>query len=131
MGELQKTSEVISRFLKFLEQMEKDYSWAIEEMKQMESMTQDYLHQLELLPSTYHSRAQLATRMKECRVRRRKMKDTVAIYGPIVDLLRTDKGKMIVNQLQQVLGRVRKEEKFREERKYNPKVMKKEEFQLA
>ena len=130
MDELQKTSEEISRFLKFLEQTEKDYAWAIEEMNRAENLTQDYLHQLELLPSTYHGRAHLAKRLKECRIRRRRMKDTFVVYGPVVELLRTERGKLIVNQLQQVLGKVRKEEKFLEERKYTPKVMKKEEFQI-
>ena len=128
MGELQKPSEEISRFLKFLELIEKDYAWAIEQMNQAENLTQDYLHQLELQPSTYHGRAHLAKRLKECRVHRRRMKDMFAVYGPVVELLRNERGKLMVNQLQQVLGKVRKEERFLEERKYTPKVMKPEEF---
>ena len=123
MNELLKTSDEISRFLQFLEQTEKDYAWAIEEMNRAENLTQDYLHQLELLPSTYHGRAHLAKRLKDCRVHRRKLKDTFVVYGPIVDMLRTERGKLIVNQLQQVLGKVRKEEKFLTERKYTPKAM--------
>lgn len=128
MDELQKTSEEISRFLKFLEQTEQDYVWAAENMNRAEGLTQDLLHQLELQPSTYHSRANLAKRLKECRVQRRKMKDMFVVYGPVVELLRNEKGKLMVSQLQQVLGKVRKHERYLEERRYTPKVMKPEEF---
>ena len=52
MNEERKLSEQISNFLKLLEQVEKDYTWAIQEEVQAENLTQDYLHQLELLPFT-------------------------------------------------------------------------------
>lgn len=120
MGELQNTSEEIGRFLRFLEQAEKDYVWAAEEMTRAEGLTQDLLHQLELVSVSYHGRANLAKRLKECRIHRRKMKDMFMMYGPVVEFLRNEKGKLMASQLQQVLGKVRKQERYLEERKYTP-----------
>ena len=60
MSEEKKLSEQISEFLKLLERAEKEYTWAIQEEMQAENLTQDYLHQLELMPFTYHERTQIA-----------------------------------------------------------------------
>lgn len=128
MNEETKTSEQISTFLKFLERIEKDYAWAQQEESKAESQTQDHLHQLELLEFSYHDQAKIAKQLKECRIRRRSMKDTILVYTPIVEFIESEKGKMLIGQLQQVLGKVRKEERRLEERTYTPKVLSKEEF---
>lgn len=128
MNEERKLSELISDFLKFLEQVEKDYTWAIQEEVQAENLTQDYLHQLELLPFTYHERAKIAKKLSECRVQRRAMKDTIMLNGPVVEFLETEKGKVLIAQLQQVLGKVRKGERIIKERTYTPKVLCQEAF---
>ena len=89
MSEEKKLSEQISEFLKLLEQVEKDYAWAIQEESKSEMLTQDYLHQLELVPFTYHERAKVAKQLRDCRVHRRAMKDIMIVNGPIVDFIRT------------------------------------------
>ena len=121
-------STEISAFLKFLERVEKDYAWALQEESKAESQTQDHLHQLELLEFSHHEQAKIAKQLKECRIRRRSMKDTILVYTPIVEFLESEKGKMLIGQLQQVLGKVRKEERRLEERTYTPKVLSKEDF---
>lgn len=123
-----KASDQISTFLKFLEGIEKDYNWALEEESKADGESQDWLHQLELLSLSYHDQAKIARQLKECRIRRRMMKDTIQVYTPIVDFIESDKGKMLISQLQQVLGKVRKEERRLEERTYTPRVLSKEEF---
>lgn len=123
-----KISEQISAFLKFLERIEKDYAWALQEESKAESQTQDHLHQLELLEFSHHEQAKIAKQLKECRIRRRSMKDTILVCTPIVEFLGSEKGKMLISQLQQVLGKVRKEERHLEERTYTPKVLSKEDF---
>ena len=123
-----KASDQISTFLKFLEGIEKDYNWALEEESKADAESQDRLHQLELLDFSYHDHARIARQLKECRIRRRMMKDTIQVYTPIVEFIESDKGKMLISQLQQVLGKVRKEERRLEERTYTPKVLSKEEF---
>ena len=129
MSEEKRLSDQISEFLKLLEQIEKDFEWAIQAEAQDENLTQDYLHQLELLPFSYHDRAKTAEKLKDCRIHRRAMKDTIAITAPIVDFARSEKGKVLISNLQQVLGKVRKEERRLEERTYTPKVLSKEDFQ--
>ena len=128
MNEDTRTSEQISAFLKFLERIEKDYAWALKEESKAEAESQDHLHQLELLEFSYHDQARIARQLKECRIRRRAMKDAIFVYTPIVEFLESEKGKMLIGQLQQVLGRVRKEERRLEERTYTPKVLSKEDF---
>ena len=123
-----KASDQISTFLKFLEGIEKDYNWALEEESKADAESQDRLHQLELLGLSYHDQAKIARQLKECRIRRRMMKDTIQVYTPIVEFIESDKGKMLISQLQQVLGKVRKEERRLEERTYTPRVLSKEEF---
>lgn len=123
-----KASDQISTFLKFLEGIEKDYNWALEEESKADGESQDRLHQLELLSLSYHDQAKIARQLKECRIRRRSMKDTILVYTPIVEFLESEKGKMLISQLQQVLGKVRKEERRLEERTYTPRVLSKEEF---
>ena len=128
MNEDTRTSEQISAFLKFLERIEKDYAWALQEESKADAESQDRLHQLELLDFSYHDQAKIAKQLKECRIRRRSMKDTILVYTPIVEFLESEKGKMLIAQLQQVLGKVRKEERRLEERTYTPKVLQKEAF---
>lgn len=128
MSEEKKLSELISEFLKLLERIEKDYAWAIQEEVQAENLTQDYLHQLELLSLTYHERSKIAKKLSECRIQRRAMKDTIMLNGPVVEFLETEKGKSLIAQLQQVLGKVRKGERIIKERTYTPKVLSPEVF---
>ena len=128
MSEEKKLSEQISEFLKLLEQVEKDYAWAIQEEVQAENLTQDYLHQLELFPISYHERSKIAKKLSECRIQRRAMKDTIMLNGPVVEFLETEKGKILIAQLQQVLGKVRKGERIIKERTYTPKVLSQEDF---
>ena len=49
--------------------------------------------------------------------------------GPVIDFFNAERGKMLVSLLQQVLGKVSKEEKFIEQRTYTPKIFSQEEFQ--
>lgn len=106
-----KTSEQISAFLRFLERIEKDYAWALQEESKAEAESQDRLHQLEFLGLSYHDQSKIAKQLKECRIRRRVMKDTILVYTPIMEFIESEKGKMLIGQLQQVLGKVRKEER--------------------
>jgi hypothetical protein len=89
-------STEISAFLKFLERVEKDYAWALQEESKADAESQDRLHQLELLDFSYHDQARIARQLKECRIRRRSMKDTIMVYTSIVEFLESEKGKMLI-----------------------------------
>lgn len=123
-----KYSETISEFLKQMDQMQKDYDWALQEEDRLEKLTQDYLHMLELTELSYRDRARIAKYIKECRIERRNAKDVIATAAPVVDFLNSEKGKELIGQLQQTLGRVRKAENNIEIRTYMPRVLSKEQF---
>ena len=123
-------SEEISEFLRLLDDAQKDHAWAVEEESRLERLTQDYLHLIELTDLSYHERAKLASKLKECRIQRREAKDMVLVLDPVVEFLETERGKVLLGQLQQVLGKVRKVEKYIENRTYTPKVLCAEEFEI-
>lgn len=125
------TSQRISDFTKFLSQATSDYSFSKEEVFRMEQMTQDYLHKLELQDGNYHERARVAAALRRCRIERRVHKDRISVLEPVVQCLGTDRGKMMVSQLQQMLGDVRKEERATKDRHYVPRVLSQEEYEYV
>ena len=118
-----KFSELISTFCEMVDEAKKDYEWNTEEVKRLEKLTQDYLHKLELEPLTYSERAKLATQMKECRILRRKSKDTVEVLSPFVDLIESERGVQMMNFMREVLGQTRKIERAMEIREYRYRVL--------
>lgn len=125
----QKLSQQISNFLKLLDDAQKDYTWSQIEIVRLEQLTQDYLHILELQQRNYHGRAQVASSIRQCRIDRRNHKDKVSFLEPLVDFLTSDKGKVLVSQLKQTLGAVRKAERSAEDRHYTPRVLTVEEYE--
>ena len=125
----QKLSEQISNFLSMTDQAQKSYKWSQEEIQRLDLLTQDYLHMLELQDSNYHKRAQIAAALRQCRVTRRHHKDNILFLEPLIILLGSDKGKMMVSQLQQTLGAVRKAERSVNDRHYTPRVLSTEEYE--
>lgn len=94
----------------------------------MELLTQDYLHKLELQSCSYHARTRVATAIRDCRAERRRHKDNTIILEPLVGFLQTEKGKLLITQLQQTLGAVRKAERVTQDRQYHPRVLSAEEY---
>lgn len=116
-------STEISNICTLLEDAQKDYIWNKEKIKEMDELTQDYLHKLELDDLKYEERAKLATQLARCRQERREHKDTVAILEPLVQYLDADKGKQLFNLLREALGKTRKAEERMENRVYWPRVL--------
>ena len=69
----------------------KDYQWNSDKIVEMDKLTQDYLHSLELDGLKYEERAKIATQLAKCRQERREHKDTTMILEPLVQYLNTDK----------------------------------------
>lgn len=88
-------------------------------------MTQDYSHILEL---SNVEQTEIANAIKRCRVQRRNSKNTVWITEQPVEFLNGERGKMLIGQLQQVLGKVWREEKVSELCTYILKVLSQEAF---
>ena len=123
-----KLSQHLTDFLQLLDQVQKDYTWSQSELVRLDGLSQDYLHMIELQDHDYHSRAKIANALRHCRIERRIHKDNISFSEPLVTLLSSEKGKLIIAQLQQTLGAVRKAERTAQDRHYNPRVLSSEEY---
>ena len=87
--------------------------------------TSDILHKLELENLNYKERAKLATQLATIRKDRRKYKDEYDEYEEYIDIVNFAKeNEKLIHQLEQLLGSVRKIEKYHSERQYVPRVIK-------
>lgn len=123
----EKQSEIISAFLKLLDDVPKEYKVACDFVNEKDKEAQDIMHEVELNQLKTNEKAKLMTELQNNRRERRYWKDKVDEYQPLNDYLNQSKEfKNIINQLKQILGKVRKAEKYLEERTYKPRIRKKE-----
>lgn len=113
-----KISDQLSECLNFLEQSKKDYRHYYNEVNDKDKENQDYLHELELEQLSYHELAKHAKKMRKSRKERREAKDAVEALSPLIEFLESDLGIKSLNQLKQVLGKVRQKEKNQQNRIY-------------
>lgn len=116
-----KTSVYIEEFLNFLRNAQSEFSFSQEHQKEQEDLTQDILHCIELGELGYHDRAKMASYLKEAREERRQYKNRVEELACIVDFANIN--KKFINELEQLLGEVRKQERYHANRSYHPRVM--------
>lgn len=116
-------SQTISDFLAMMDNAKKDYEWNESERKRMEALTQDYLHDLELMELGYKERAKIATQLAKCRRERREHKDMVVCLEPLVTFLDSEKGRQTMNLMREALGKTRKIESYMQSRKYYHRVL--------
>ena len=116
-------SEVICNFTSFIDEIKNSYDYIQGEIKNMDKLTQDYLHKLELEQSTYKDRSKIATKLKECRIKRRKYKDTIDIIESIYQWSVKNENAKTINQLKESLGMVRKQESLKPNRIYTYKIL--------
>lgn len=118
-----KTSEYLSTFLKFVEQVKSDYKYSYEMVGALDKSTQDILHQLEL--GDCKERGKFATQLTKIRKKRRQHKDYVDILAPLNRYFSEDTNwKQVEKKLSGVLGDVRKQEKYVEgQRAYRPRSL--------
>ena len=115
MAEL-KLSQKIELILGILNQCKTDHIWYISQLEAEENKENTIRHEIEGVglsnrtPPGYKERARLATELQAALISRRVAKDYVAITKPMADLLATDAGKNMINQLQKQLGETRKAE---------------------
>ncbi len=115
-----KNSEHISSFLKFLKDIQTDYNIALETEKEADRETQDILHRLELGNDSYHDMAQMSKIIKSVRLERRKAKDAKTEAEPVIRWIK--ESPQTVRALEQLLGEVRKVEKYNSNRHYTNKT---------
>lgn len=114
-------SEEIKRFLDFVEDSKKLHSVYQEALVMEDKKVQDFLHAIEFEKSA-KERSKICTKLHISRQNRRKYKDIVEEREEIVKFFQDPQHKKTLDQMTQLLGRVRKIEKYHAERTYYPRV---------
>lgn len=114
-------SEHLAAVIQYFRDTAAEYNYNIEQQGYKEDLLQDIGHALELEDLDYHERARLATYEAEVRRERRRHKDAAEELRPIADYISSH--ARFLNELGQVLGKVRKEEKRHEGRHYNKRAL--------
>lgn len=113
-------SDQIKQFLDFVDESRKLYAYSMEKMKEEEKKLQDFLHAIEF-ESSVKERSKICTRLHGSRLDRRRHKDIVEEREEIVKFFSDPQHQKTLNQLTQLLGRVRKVEKYHADRTYYPR----------
>lgn len=121
-------SEKIECLLDTFNAVQQIYAQSNEKVTQLEHLTQDYLHALELEATSYHERARVATALKQCREARRPYKDNVYLTEPIAAYLKSKEGKKFLGTLEYLRNLARNTERSAPGRKYTPRVLTKAEY---
>ena len=126
--ELTKLSDPIGALCSLLDHAPAKFDYHYQKVGEMDKLTQDYLHMVELQELYDMELVKFAEELRDCRRERRAYKDICDRLQPLIDFLNTDKGKAAHNQLKQLLGQVRDAEKRQENRQYIPRILKEEEW---
>lgn len=113
-------SETIKNMIEFFENAETEYNTAYNAVNVEDKRTQDLLHKLELGALGTRERNKVAKALEECRISRRYNKDRVEVLEPIVSYKREH--KKAIDCFKNLLGVVRKVEKYHSDRIYIPRV---------
>lgn len=115
-----KLSDKISEFLQLIQTVQENAVHSKDEIVRTEQLSMDYLHQLELETTTYHNRAKIAAGLRTARQQRRDAKNTLEVTEPLLSFVESDRGKVLIHQLREILGATRKAEKLISNRSYAP-----------
>lgn len=114
-------SEKIRAFLDFVEECRELNSMARSGMGEEDKRHQDLIHAIEF--EEHPDRiAQIGARLHQNRVERRVYKDLFEVTEPIVQFAQDPQNKKTLDQMRQLLGKVRKVEKYHENRVYIPRI---------
>lgn len=115
-------SEELQSFLNFVARSQDEYQSAYQSVNKEDRRLQDLLHMIELSQGA-KERNSAAKRLKESRNERRRNKDITLMNEEIVKFFEDPQNKKALNQLTQLLGRQRKQEKMLTgEHTYYPRV---------
>ena len=115
-----KKSEIVKAFLDLITESQKDAEWAKKNRAEQDALTQDLLHKLEL--GGYKGRNKVATRLAQCRRRRRIYKDVEQEASTIIAWTKSYEGRDVLKQLKEMLGKLRTVEQYHENREYKPRI---------
>ena len=90
-------------------------------IEDMDAMTQDILHQIEL--GSYNEGRKYYGQLRKARKARRESKDVEEVLSKFYSLISSDNGIKFIRQLDEVLGDARNQEKKLQNRHYNAKYI--------
>lgn len=114
-------SEELRTFLRFVNECQALNEMARKEISREAKREQDLLHAIEFEPKA-KERSKLCTKLHRCRQERRKYKDIFEETDDIVQFFNEKEHKKTLNQMQQLIGKVRKREEYHENRTYIPRL---------
>ncbi len=114
-------SDKIKDFLDFIEECQNAYALAHENMKREDDRLQDLLHAIEF-ETKARERSKMCTKLHNSRIERRNNKNVVELTEDIVSFFQEPQHKKTLEQLKQLLGKVRKIEKYHGSRGYKQRV---------
>lgn len=112
--------KVLQDYAVLLEKSNRDYNYYFNKVNELDLATQDLLHQIELGEKT--STTKWAKQLMLIRQQRRYVKDMAMMLEPINAYYLENKKE--VNRIQNLIGTIRKNEKYLNNRTYNPRVIK-------
>jgi len=98
------------------------YDMCEEQIEYEQQITQDLLHAIEF-SQDYKERYRYSTQLHYNRCRRRQYKNTCAILRPLVEFLKKEENKKVLNKLCNILGEARKAKSRVTEKTYSPRVL--------
>lgn len=113
-------SKPIEDFLQFLRDCEQQYHMAEADEVEAVGITNDILHNLELLEHDDGEVLSLGRDLIEARRKRRGAKDTIGESAPVLAWI--EENRITVKSLERLLGEVRKAERSMENRIYFPRT---------
>lgn len=116
-----KLSEQIKSFLDFLDECQKLNSMAYNGVGEEDKRHQDLIHAIEFEHNSDEI-TKLGMRIHQNRVERRVYKDLFEVTDPVTQFIRDPQNKKALDQMRQLLGKVRKVEKHHENRVYIPRI---------
>lgn len=115
-------SEKLQDFIKTIQSYETTYKLSFETVGLEDKKLQDLLHEIELSANA-KERNRAAAKLKDSRKARRVAKDEVLMLENIVKFFEEPQNRKVLNQMGQLLGRQKKQEKMLlSERTYTPRV---------
>ena len=125
MIEIVNCSTELNAFLCFLRTCEESNRLAILTENDMDRQTQDILHNIELNENSQYDYICQGFTLRDIRQKRRKAKDMKEATAPICNWMKEN--RKVINDLERLLGDVRKQEKQAQNRSYTNRtgVMKK------
>lgn len=120
---IHKTSEQLTQVINFFRICAREHKYYSTLLLEVEKAETDLMHFIELGNGGYRERCKISTKLRQCLLERRAIKDRIEELAPLADFLAEPQNKSLIDKLSQVLGETRKAERYHANRSYKPRVL--------